>query len=414
MFTNRRRVLSAIALFILLALFLGPGHGKELKRDPVTGMIRVLYIGSPFEAFCPYPIFRVDPLLSTTPISGLAWLDPDIVKKALRLYLPRTLEEYSKYDVVGLDDASFEHFPAKTLVWMRDSLLEYGLGYFMGGGSGSFGGAHGFPSYGDTPLQEVMPVECMNEFESFSRNRVTRPDDEFVRSVPWEEFENHNVFGAYNVVGLKQGAVQLSELSPLAGGRADPGWTWWDTGKGRFFASPTGFRGTVGTGTTSAGVSFIYWKHYGDFVSNMAYFLAGLDPPSDTMLLYTTRLKFREVDYHRQMITGTMEFVSRFGANPGKVDAKLAEAEEALALARGFFVDLDLEASLEAAEYVTSLLRQADDLALEAKRSALFWVFVTEWLVVTATLLISASFLWGMMVRRKLYREVPSTRARTL
>jgi hypothetical protein len=371
-------------------------------------MIRVLYIGSPFEAFCPYPIFRVDPLLSTTPISGLAWLDPEIIKKALRLYLPRTRNDYAKYDVVGLDDASFEHFPANTLIWMRDSLTEDGLGYFMAGGSGSFGGAHGYPSYADTPLQEVMPVGCMPQAIGFSINRVTNFDDEFIRSVPWEEFENHNV------VSLKPGAVQLSEMSPLTGGRTDPGWTWWDIGNGRFFASPTGFRGTVGGGTTSAGVSFIYWKHYGDFVCNMVYFLAGLTPPSDTMLLYTTRLKFREVDYHREMIVGTMEFVSRFGAKSDKVDAKLAEADEALVKAKAYFVDLDLEGSLEGAEHVISLLTEADALALKAKRTALFWVYVTEWLIVTATFLLCGSVLWGLMVKRKLYKEVPATRINPL
>ena len=34
-------------------------------------------------------------------------------------------------------------------------------------------------------------------------------------------------------------------------------------------------------------------------------------PPSDAQLLSTTRLKFREIDAHRQMVIGTMEFVSR-------------------------------------------------------------------------------------------------------
>jgi len=404
----------AIPILAFLVIFPGTGLGKELKRDPDTGMIRLMYIGTPFRAFSPYPSFRSDPLLSTTPISGLAWLEPEVVVKALRLYLPRTREDYSKYDVIGLDDTTFEHFPPNTLIWMRDAVLEDGLGFFMGGGSGSFGGAHGFPSYADTPLQHIMPVECLPEHSSYARNEVTNFEDEFIRSVPWEEYENHNVFGGYNVVGIRDGATLLSEITPLIGGVTDPGWTWWDIGEGRFFASPTGFRGSVGAGTTSAGVSFIYWKHYPDFVANMVYFLAGLTPPTDTQLLYTTRLRFREVDYHRQMITGTMEFISRFGARSKKVDEKIAEAEEVLSTARGYFVDLELTRSLEEAERVIMLLREADDLALKAKQNALFWVYVIEWLVVTATLLLCGSVLWTLMVRRRLYREVSATRMKRL
>jgi hypothetical protein len=255
-----------------------------------------------------------------------------------------------------------------------------------------------------------MPVECIPDRVELSVNKVIRFDDEFISSVPWEEFENHNVFGSYNIVTLKLGATQLSELSPVGGGRTDPGWTWWDVGNGRFFASPTGFRGTLAGGTTSAGVSFIYWKHYPDFVSNMVYFCAGFNPPSDIQLLHTTRSKFREVDYHRQMVIGTIEFVSRFGAVLDRVEKKLGEVEESVGQAKRSYIDLELSKSLEEIEHALSLLSEADDLAVKAKHTALFWVYVTEWLVVTATLLVCGSVLWGLMVRRRLYKQVHVTR----
>ena len=63
---------------------------------------------------------------------------------------------------------------------------------------------------------------------------------------------------------------------------------------------------------------------------------------------------------------------------------------------------------------VISLLREADELALRAKQTALFWVYVIEWLVVTATLLVCATVLWALMVRRRLYREVSATRIKSL
>ena len=401
---------SIATLLALLILFPGIALAREVKRDPDTGRIRVLYIGAPFNTYCAYTVYQNDPLLLNTPVSGMAWLEPTVIKRALRLYMPRTRREYSDYDVVGFDDATYEHFSPNTLIWMRDSLLEDGVGFFMGGGSGSFGGWANYLDWGRTPLQDVMPVECTPDRVEFSVNRVIRFDDDFIRSVPWDEFENHNIFGMYNVVELKQGAVQLSELSPVGGGRTDPGWSWWDVGEGRFFASPTGFRGTLAGGTTSAGVSFIHWRYYPDFVSNMAYFTAGFTPPSDPQLLHTTRQKFREVDYHRQMVIGTMEFVSRFGASMSKIDEKLAEVEKSLARAKLSFIGLELEESMDELEHILSLLSEADALAVKAKETALYWLYVVEWLVVTATLLACGSILWSLMVRRRLYSQVHSTR----
>ena len=72
---------------------------------------------------------------------------------------------------------------------------------------------------------------------------------------------------------------------------------------------------------------------------------------------------------------------------------------------------MELAKSMEEVEHVLDLLMEADALAVKAKHSALFWLYVTEWLVITATLLIVGSILWSLMVRRKMYKEVHSTRA---
>ncbi len=389
---------------------------KDLKRDPNTGLIRVLYVGAPFSAPGPYPFFRIDPLLATTPISGNQFgLPHELVKKAMRLYMPRTREDLvSKYDVVGLDDSTYAGFPPNMLPWLRDGCREDSLGIFMGGGSEAFGGAHGFPSWGDTVLVEVMPVEPMPLGMGHIRNLIIKPEDEFASRTPWDDYENHNLFAAANVVSLRGGANQMSELRPTGGGGKYPGWVWWDIGNGRFFASPTGFRGSIGGPNviTSASLNFLDWKHYPDFVSNMVYFVAGLTPPSDLQLLYTARQKFLEIDIHRQLTSGMMEFAARFNADITKVDKKLAESEEHLARARSYFVDLDLQASVEAAGEVLATLEEAHDLAFRAKQTALIWVFLIEWLVVTSTGLVCGIVVWTLMVRRRLYREVPLTRIR--
>lgn len=50
--------------------------------------------------------------------------------------------------------------------------------------------------------------------------------------------------------------------------------------------------------------------------------------------------------------------------------------------------------------------------AIEFKNRALFWVYVTEWLVVTGTLLASSFVVWTLIVKGGLYREVEQTRLR--
>ena len=44
------------------------------------------------------------------------------------------------------------------------------------------------------------------------------------------------------------------------------------------------------------------------------------------------------------------------------------------------------------------------------RRRALVWIYVTEWIAVTGTSMLAGFLLWSLMVRRRLYREVTTTR----
>ena len=48
--------------------------------------------------------------------------------------------------------------------------------------------------------------------------------------------------------------------------------------------------------------------------------------------------------------------------------------------------------------------------AMRLKDQALVWVYAIEWFSVTATSMIAGSFLWFVMIRRRLYREIGTTR----
>lgn len=395
-----------VALLFIIFVLSGSAFAKELKRDPDTGVIRVIYIGMP-SAASPYQVFKYDPLLSTLPIQGNMYgIASENVKRSMRIYMPRTKGHLVEdFDIIGLDDTTYDAFPLQTIQWMVDGCRDDALGLFMAGGFESFGGGGGYSSWENTVIREVFPVVSTGEYGPDGRVDVVEWDDELVKSVPWDRFNEHNIFGGYNVVLTKEGANEIARITrQTASGLTDPAWVWWDIGKGRFFASAPGFRGG------SANKGFIRWKHYPDFVTNMVYFLAGLTPPSDATLLHTTRATFGDIQDRRQTIAGVVDFISRFGADSRRVDEKLKEAEDLRKAAREKFVDLELEESKQIADQVMEVLQEAYDLAFEARDTALFWIFMTEWLVVSGTGLVVGAVLWTLMVKRRLYREVQITR----
>jgi dolichyl-phosphate-mannose--protein O-mannosyl transferase len=50
--------------------------------------------------------------------------------------------------------------------------------------------------------------------------------------------------------------------------------------------------------------------------------------------------------------------------------------------------------------------------AVKLKDEALFWVYISEWLVVTAAAMVAGVVVWSLMVRRRMYRAVGTTRMR--
>ncbi len=48
--------------------------------------------------------------------------------------------------------------------------------------------------------------------------------------------------------------------------------------------------------------------------------------------------------------------------------------------------------------------------SVRIRRRALMWIYLTEWLVVTGTAMFCGFVLWTLMVKRRLYREIETTK----
>ena len=107
-----------------------------------------------------------------------------------------------------------------------------------------------------------------------------------------------------------------------------------------------------------------------------------------------------------------MDFADKMGASITVPESTVKKANGKLAEARSFFIERKMDEAAMAMQQALDLLDKTGEEAIEARNSAMMWVFLIEWLCVTATFLFSGIILQGLLIRRKLYRSVGSTRGR--
>jgi len=149
-------------LGLVLALIACPVPTQSAgRRDPQTGRIKVLYVGEPVGS-SPYPALESDPLIEPYPVQASAVVFSfSIAKRSIRQYMPRTYADLSSFQVFILSDANAAVFSANQLRWFTWSVKNNGSGLVMVGGNEAFGACCGHLSWGTTPVQDVLPVECI-------------------------------------------------------------------------------------------------------------------------------------------------------------------------------------------------------------------------------------------------------------
>jgi uncharacterized membrane protein len=163
---------------------------------------------------------------------------------------PWTAEELkAEFDVVLLSDIGYDNFalplgnrpPFKVPLGpsrpkaIRDFVLEGG-GLIMAGGWLSFSGMDAKGRYGDTPIEEALPVTCPRgiddrmEVSEGIRFDLKLEGHEIVEGLPWDD--PYLVVG-YNRVFPKSGATVIASFGE------DPAIVTWEYGKGRSVAYTT-------------------------------------------------------------------------------------------------------------------------------------------------------------------------------
>jgi len=94
--------------------------------------------------------------------------------------------------------------------------------------------------------------------------------------------------------------------------------------------------------------------------------------------------------------------------------SEIEEVDRIISWANEQYLELRYEEMLQTFEPIESMIQKLEQKAVELKNRALVWVYAIEWLSVTATALFCAFILWTIMIQRKLYKQVQTTRPRAI
>jgi len=391
-----------------------PAQGRAVKQDPETGKIRLLFLG-----WVVYPEdvtrhYETDPLLEVTGVPlarrmvELGYIAQDAARRSARIYMPRTYERFiSEFDAVFLEAMDVDLVTPSWNRWFRDSVVEEGIGLCMTGGWASFGGnsIEGYPPWGPTFVGEILPVECLVDKLSSQVVIWMDPVDEeepMVSSLPWESAPP--LFGM-NYVGSRGGSKLVANAKGTLAEGSWPLLSYWDPGEGRVICFMSSW-------LPSWGIQFIRWPYAPDFASYLVYFAAGVRLPSSPELAH----KFRDKSWIYREGVGSfyklVDLIEMMGVSATRVSRDTSGSEDLYEKAQSLFRAQEYEAAIEQVEEAIAGIRQLEQRAIEEKDRAFLWIYIIEWLFVTSAAMGAGTVVWTLMVRRRAYRPVGTTRSR--
>jgi uncharacterized membrane protein len=382
-----------LPVFILLTLPLCSGFDFP----------KVYYIGDCLPTDSPIELMQDDPALDVVAVPATAgWFTQEQIDRSLRLYLPRTYQELLSGDLILLSDVVSTTVSSKWLTWFSRSVTVDGLGLMMIGGAYSFGAISSLPSWGITSVGAILPVESLpgEALTASWRPVVTSPEDPLMTAFPWGRCPR---FHGYNKVTAREGSKLLARIDTAD---KDPFMVFWGIGSGRSFAFCTDW-------TPAWGTNFEQWEYYADFAVFSAYYTIGMEVPQDRAMLRLIRVELVNYRIRKDLMLSLIAFVEAFGANVVRLENRIRDVDLVRKRAGEHYVEQDYESCFAELQQAISMLEEVQRDTSDLKRTTLMWIWLVQWLVVTATLMISGFFLWSVMIRRRLYREMETTRLRS-
>jgi hypothetical protein len=369
------------------------------RTDPETERIRVIFIG---EIPPPYPDWiESEPRFTLQRVNcGIHNLAQAEAKKYTRQYLPKTYERLLEYyDVFIFEDFTLRVLPSGALEMFQKSISEEGLG--------------------------ILLVEYV--FWSKNLNHI----DMWMESTFYDVFPGRPFIGQLTVIGRMFYEVVTKE--PIFGIPDVSKWQMDQADHGTLYAKPGSTTHAIWKGDkTAAVVSREYGKGMGlhiahgwdnipvdtkmkyrylpDLIFNMLLFVADVPPPSDLAVVHHLRTELIQLGQRKKAAISVLDFADKFGANTAKAEKELFDIDELVQVARKQYILSMYDESLATLTEATRGFTSFEETAIDLKSQALFWTYTVEWITVTATLMLCIQTLWTLMIRRRLYRSIDTTR----
>ncbi len=410
-----RRVLTDGAFVAFLVLVLLPVSLCALGKDPRK--VYVLYTGDPYPGVTPYIPMREDAFIEVTAVQGsrdhwmgISWED---IHRSVRLYMPRTYRTFVDYfDVVILSDTNRRIFTADQHFWLKNGVLQEGMGLVMVGGLETFGAGFGYESWSGSPVEDVLPVTIPTSGQDWLGGgapiKITPEgySNPFIASLPYRPLPEYMRIGTDgNIVYRKEGSTLLAYWSSAKYDNP-PCYVTWEIEKARTYAMMHDW-------TPNSGWIMSRWAYYGDYAINLMLYLAKRPLPTDPVIVHEYRQLIHTLAIGKGTLFSLVDFVEGFGGNARPILKEMGVFDQMVADAKEEYLNSDFNAALLKAQKAGEKLKEIDDLAVKVKNSALMWVYVIEWLSVSGVSLVSGALMWSLMVKRKMYRDVGSTRGIT-
>jgi hypothetical protein len=389
--------------------------------------IDILAIGQVLLRQSPIPLwFDADPLIDYVLIptdadsGGFTGRDSD---RYVRIYFPRNREELvEEFDFYVFPDGNLDPFTPAKIADIRYS-MEKGLGGFvtMGGDLSSSSGS-AYPGWANSVLREILPVELntrMQQDRSIFSIRVVKDDPPVLSMFVPLGIEGARGAYAFTYLTTRGGAKVWSRLRVVGltrwagklglGGESDWLVSWRVGPSGGIFW-------VVADDLDSYWWSPIFWRDVfdnefaDDLFINIILHSVGAPLPSDASQLNMLRNLYSKYNVERSLMFSLLDFADSFGAITRDVYLKMQEVDGVRLASYEKYREY---AFADAAEIMKSAMSEFEILrndAMDLKDSALFWIYLTQWVVVTGTSMVCGFVVWSLMVRRRLYREVVTTR----
>jgi hypothetical protein len=393
--------------FVLLLAPIGAANASE-------GKIRVLMTGKGAP--------HVEAWLLSEPLVEYLWVPGrdygyglQTMNKMIRLYFPRTYEGLRSYDFLLLDSVEMYFFSNDQVERMHDAILDGTGAMNTGGVMSQIAQIHN--AWAASILSEAFPNDAAavvargqggtSPIDSY--HMVIKrdfPDPVLTPFIPFKVEEIPCSDGRRVI--LREGALAMAYQAGNFPGEGDvPLIAAWEYGKATTLTTGdrVGWRSYFSRETWMDNNPYIP-----DMFKNLIFYSTGRKLIDDVLIYHQLSSSFLEVRTRLAILVSLTEFIDKYGARSDAMQDVVMDLQDKQARVIELYLDGDFIACNDAFREAQDAFAEGEAEAMRLKDEALLWVYLVEWLATTATLMFCSFLLWTLMVRRRLYREVSTTR----